>query len=381
MALRLVPHELRLAGRLLARTPGFTAIALLCIGLGVGANIAAFSVLSAVLLRPLPFVDADGLAVLLDTHAGAGSDPESFVVSPPNYAAWVAHNTVFSELAAAQPRGFALSSGGEPERIDGTEVSASFFHVLGAPPLLGRGFTTEEDTPPGVASVILSEELWRSRFGADPSILRRKLQLDGRSYAIVGVMPARFRFPDQSRLWTPLALDPGKSPQRLFHLLYVYGRLRPGVSTTQAQKAMSALAMRLAAEFPDTNQGWGVRVQPIRDYIVGDVRPALAILQVAVGMVLLIACVNVANLIIARIEGRRSELSVRVALGESRARRLRRQLAEATLLSVSGGALGLLVASLGVHALLPFIPPAILPLPNVTLDARVLGFSDRKSTR
>jgi len=367
-------QELRLSARRLWKSPSFTLLALLCIALGIGSNVAVFSVLSAVLLRPLPFADAGRLAMIFDTHPGPGPD-EEYEVSPPNYAAWKAKQTPFTEIGAEQPRTYSLTGTGEPERLVGAEVSADLFHVLGVAPRLGRVFSPAEDTPPGVDVVILGDALWRDHFGADPAILRRKLRLDGRSYAVVGVMPPGFDFPDHSRLWTPLALDPYKLPGRQFHSLYVAGRLRRGTAQRQAQLAMAALAGELSREFPASNAGWGVKVKTMREHLVGEVRPALLFLQGAVCMVLLIACVNVANLMLARFEGRRAEFAVRAALGETRRRLIRQLLVESSILSFAGGALGIALGWFGVRALLPLVPPELLAVRDLSFDARVLGYA------
>jgi putative ABC transport system permease protein len=314
------------------------------------------------------------LAMIFDTHPGPSPD-EDYMVSPPNYAAWKTKQTVFGEIAAAQPRTYSLTGAGEPERIVGATASAEMFQVLGVAPRLGRAFSRSEDTPPGVDVVILSDGLWRSHFGADPAILQRKLRLDGRSYAVAGVMPPGFDFPDESRLWTPLALDPYKLPERQFHSLYVVGRLRPGASDRQAQLVMESLARELAREFPASNAGWGVRVKTMRQHLAGDVRPALLFLQGAVCLVLLIACVNVANLMLARFEGRRSEFAVRAALGETRRRLVRQLLVESSILSFAGGALGVALGWFGLRAFLPLIPPEMLHLHDMSFDTRVLGYA------
>jgi putative ABC transport system permease protein len=367
-------QDLSLSARRLLKSPSFTALVLLCIALGIGTNVAVFSVLSSVLLQPLPFADSGRLAVVFDTHPGPGAD-EDYDVSPPNYAAWKAKQTPFTEIAAAQPVTCSLTGTGEPERIVGAEVSAEMFHVLGVAPRLGRAFSRTEDTPPGLDVVILSDGLWRDHFGADPAILQRKLRLDGKSYAVVGVMPPGFNFPDESRLWTPLALDPYQLPGRQFHYLKVVGRLRPGASHLRAQLAMESLARELSREFPASNAGWGVKVKTMREHLVGEVRPALLFLQGAVCLVLLIACVNVANLMLARFEGRRFELAVRAALGETRRRLVWQLLVESSILSFAGGALGIALGWFGVRAILPLMPPTMLQVHRLSFDASVLAFA------
>lgn len=367
--------DFRLSARLLRKHRGPTAVALVCIAIGVGCNVAVFSVVNSVLLRPPPYGDPDRLMMLFDTHAGPGSDPEPFVVSPPNYAFWKRDHRVFQALAAAQPASLSLAGKGEPEKVPGAAVSADLFAAMGVRPSLGRAFSAEEDKPPGRDVAILSDGLWKARFGGKPQVLGQTLRLDGKSFVVVGVMPPGFDFPDRSRVWTPLALDPEKAPERLYHLLYVVGRLNQGVSLAQAQAAMALLAGRLERELPDTNAGWSVRVQPVREYLAGDVRPALWILQAAVVLVLLIACVNVANLMLARFEHRRLEFAVRTALGESRGQLISQLFTEAVLLTLAGGGIGGFLAWLGTRAVIPLIPPEILPVRVIEPDTNVLLFA------
>jgi putative ABC transport system permease protein len=349
--------------------------ALVCIALAIGSNVAVFSILSAILLRPLPFTEPDRLMVLSDTHAGPGNDIEAYPVSPPNFDIWRREAGSFSALAAALPQSFAFSGGDEPERIAGSAVSAGFFEVLGVETVLGRTFTAEEDTPPGSDVVLISEGFWRTRLGADPGIVGKTLRFDGKGYAVVGVVPSGFDLPEESRVWTPLALDPTREPQRFYHNLLVYGRLAPTVSREQAQAAMTSLARRLEKEFPDTNAGWGVEVEPVREELVGDLRPTLVALQAAVLLVLLIASANVANLMIARFEHRRAEFAIRAALGERKPHLVRQLFTEALLLAAVGGALGIALAWLGVRWAKVTVPSELLRRAEVGIDGRVLLFA------
>jgi putative ABC transport system permease protein len=368
-------HHIRLSARFLLKDKGFTVAALVCIALAIGSNVAVFSILSAILLRPLPFADPNRLMVLSDTHAGPGTNSEAYEVSPPNFDIWRRDATSFSSLGAALPQSFAFSGGDEPERIAGAAVSAGFFETLGVKPVLGRTFTAEEDTPPGVDVVLVSEGFWRTRLGGDPGILGKTLRLDGKSYAVTGVVPSGFTFPQESRIWVPLALDPTREPLRFFHLLLVYGRLAPGVSFERAQESMASLASRLEREFPETNAGWGVEVKPIKEKLVGDLRPTLVALQVAVLLVLLIASANVANLMFARFEHRRAELAIRAALGEGRGDLVRQLFTEALLLAGAGGALGIGLAWLGIRWAKVAVPSPALRSVEVGIDGRVLLFA------
>ncbi|MGH9854498.1 MAG: ADOP family duplicated permease, partial [Blastocatellia bacterium] len=377
-------QDLRFGARMLAKNPGFTLIAIFTLALGIGANTAIFSVVNGVLLRPLPYADADRLVVIKE-HRPDGRPAQA---TPANFLDWRAQHTVFSEMAATLTRPVNLTVANEAERITLTTASASFFQLLGAQPALGRAFLPEEEQAGHAPVVIIGHGLWRRRFGAEPSVLGRTISLDGRNYTVIGVAPPGFAWPPdpvstyKTEAWiTPLRLAPELSPQtdvttlRGLGYLSVFARLKPGIDVAQAQAEMDAITTRLRAQYPETNRARYNTIVPLRTFIVGEVRTALWILLGAVTGVLLIACANVANLLLARAAARASELAVRAALGASRARLLRQLLVESLLLAAAGGALGASLAWFGVE-LLPSLSPGDLPrLAEVRLDARVFGFT------
>jgi putative ABC transport system permease protein len=377
-------QDLRYGARMLAKNPGFTTIAILTLALGIGANTAIFSVVNGVLLRPLPYEDADRLVVIKE-HRPDGRPSQ---VTPANFLDWRSQNTVFSEMAATFARPVNLTGATEAERITLSTVSASFFQLLGAQPALGRAFLPEEEQAGHAPVVIIGHGLWRRRFGAEPSVLGREITLDGRNYTVIGVAPPGFDWPpgpvlpNKTEAWiTPLRLAPELSPQaevtrmRGLGYLSAFARLKPGVSVAQAQAEMDTITARLRSQYPETNSARYNTVVPLHTFIVGEVRTALWTLLGAVTGVLLIACANVANLLLARNAARQKELALRAALGASRSRLLRQLLVESLLLAAIGGALGACLASLGVE-LLPSLSPGDLPrLAEVRLDARVFGFT------
>jgi putative ABC transport system permease protein len=378
-------QDLRYGLRLLAKSPGFTIVAVLTLALGIGANTAIFSVVNAVILRPLPFAAPDRLVAVWVTslRSGATRGPSDY----PDFADWRAQNHVFEHMAAFHTADFTLTGTDEPAHVFGAVVSADLFPLLGEQAKLGRTFRPEEDEKitDGARPVILSHGLWERRFGSDPNVLGRAISLDSQPYAVVGVMPAGFQYPIQAKaieLWAPMTLDSittdGSQPltaQRGAHYLGVIARLKPGVSLAQAQAELAALAGALQQQFPDTNKYHNATAQPELDRLVGDVRPALLVLFGAVGCVLLIACVNVANLLLARATTRQKEIAVRTALGAGRGRVLRQLLTESLLLALSGGALGLLLATWGTELLLALSPENIPRLADVHVDGRVLAFT------
>lgn len=374
-------QDIRFGLRMLLRSPSVSIVATIALALGIGANTAIFSVVNAVLLRPLPFKDSDALIAVYETDSERGYERGSY--SYPNFLDLRAQNTVFERIASYHGSDHIMTGQGDPARLTGTVVSSDLFPLLGVSPLLGRTFTAEEDKPSETArAVILSEQLFQSRFNGDKSILNQSITLDGLSYTVIGVMPRSFEFPiqnERTELWTTMAIDAsGSSPvtaQRGAHFLRLLARLKPGVTKEQAQAEASTIAARLEQQYPDTNTRKGTRLVPALEALVGDVRAPLLILLGAVACVLLIACANVANLLLARAMVRHKEMAIRSALGAGRIRIIRQLLTESVLLSLVGGSLGLLLAVWWSDLLVALgkedIPRAI----HVGIDWRVLGFT------
>jgi putative ABC transport system permease protein len=365
--------ELLHALRALRRAPGFATAAILTLALGIGANTAIFSVVNGVLLRPLPFPDDDRLVWVW----GRSPLREYSNLSFPDFVDFREQVGAFERLSAvtAFTPLVNLTAGDRPEQVQGTLVAADFFETLGVRPALGRGLGPGDERVALPAAAVLSHDLWRRRFGADPAVVGRSVGLDGRSVTVVGVMPPGFRFPSGAEIWLPApALAAGMQVRRA-HFMGGIGRLRPGVSLQETQAEAAAVAARLAALHPDSNTGWSVRLAPLRESIVGDTRPALLLLMAAVGFVLLIACANVANLLLARGAARARELSIRAALGAGRGRLLGQSLLESGLLALGGGALGVLLAAWGVDALRSLAPADLPRIEEVTLDGAILGYA------
>jgi putative ABC transport system permease protein len=363
-------QDTRYALRSLAKSPGFTAVTLFTLALGIGANSAIFSVVNGVLIRPLPYPEPERLAVVRETYGGG----EVGTVSGANFLDWKVRAHQFESLAAWRGIAVTLLGAGEPEEMPAALVSADFFRTLGIAPMLGRGLLPGEDQGQGTVAVI-GETLWRTRFGADSGILGRTLDLSGMPYTIVGVAPSSMGYPGRTQLWLPLGFGLGRANDRDSHAYDVVGRLKPGATLAGAQDDMSAVARTLTSEYPTTNTGRGAKVIAFTDDAVGAVRPALWLLLGAVAFVLLIACANVANLSLARASTRAREVAVRAALGAGRGRLIQQALAEAVVLAVVGGMLGLLVATWSVDALLALHPRGIPRLSDISIDGRVLGFT------
>jgi putative ABC transport system permease protein len=366
-------QDLRYGARMLWKSPNYTLIAIITLALGIGANTAIFSVVNAVLLRPLPFKEPDRLMIVRETKLP--QFPE-FSASPGNFLDWKAQNTVFERLVAMTGSSFNLIGKGDPERLRGMFVSEGFFALFGAMPQLGRDFLPEEDQPGRNFVVMLSNGLWVRGFGGDPNIVNQAITLNGQSYTVIGVMPASFRYGGRDLdLWTPIAFTAQQAQNHGGHYLSVVGRLKSGVSVEQARAEMSTIAARVAAQYPNTNTGWSVKVGPMLEFVVRDIKPALLVLLGAVAFVLLIACVNVANLLLARAAGRQKEIAIRTAMGAGRRRIVRQLLTESVLLALVGGIVGLALANWGTKLLLELAPQNLPRMSDVSLDGRALAFS------
>ena len=359
-------QDLRYSIRNLVKNPGFTLVALLTLSLGIGANTAIFSVVNAALIRSLPYANPDRLVVILHDGRNPGSHG--------NFFDWKSDNHVFENIGAAEAWSPNLTGVDKPEELIGLHVTSEIFPTLGVQPMIGRSFLAEEDQPGKDHEVILSYQLWQQRFAGDRHALGQTMQLNGEPYTIVGVMPQGFRFAPfwatKAQLWSPLQLDPAN---RGGFSLRIFARLKPGVSLEQARAEMATISARLESQFPGTNKN--VVVTPLKEKVVGDIQPALLVLLGSVGFVLLIACANVAHMLLARASTRQREIAVRTALGASRARIVRQFLTESALLALAGGNLGLLVAFCAMRVVLTWAPRTITQLGSIGLDRNVLLFA------
>lgn len=364
-------QDLRHAVRRLAHSPGFTGVAVLVLALGIGGTTITFGVVNAVLLRPLAFPKADELVRVFGQQGGA-----RWTVSPPDFRDWRAQNHSFTELAATNSGSFALTGDGPAEQIPGANVTGGFFSVMGVRPLLGQALTATDDGFDVPDRAVLGYTLWRRRFGGDSAILGRTVRLEGRSYTVLGVMPAGFTYPEGAELWVPLRFTPEElATQRGAHYLDVIGRLRPGVALSAADREVQLLAETLAREYPHSNAKWTASVSSLRDALVGNVRGPLRVLLAAVGVVLLIACTNVASLLLVRGIARERELAIRAALGAGRGRVMRALVAESVVLAALGGIAATLLAAWGT-ALVAHVSAVDIPMLGETrLDGSVLAFT------
>src|SRR5215213_5889163 len=367
-------QDLRYGFRMLWKKPGFTVVAILALALGIGANTAIFSVVNGVLLRPLPFEDPDRLV-----RIGEWSQQvPGMSISYPNLQDWRQQQQVFTQIAATRFNSYNLTGTDEPERLQGRDVSANFFDVLGVKPALGRSFLPEEDHANSNRTCILSHGLWQRRFGTDPGIIGKQLTLSGQSYTVIGVLPQSYRFGTPTDVFVPIGL---KEATELFNRrdnhpgIYAYARLKPGVTFEQSVVEMKAIAQRLAQAYPNENANNSVTLVPLREYFVGDIRASLLILLGAVGFVLLIACANVANLLLARAASRTREIAIRTALGAGRFRIIRQLLTESIMLALMGAIVGLLLALWGIDVLRTASLDAIPTVAEIKLDTSVFLFT------
>jgi putative ABC transport system permease protein len=377
-------RDIRYGIRGLLKRPGFTLVALVTLALGIGANTAIFSVVNAVVLRPLPYTEPDRLMTLWETMPG--SDRRS--VAPGNFVDWRTQNRTFQDMAATFYANFNLTSDGEPDRIDGATITSNFMSLLGARTQLGRTFQADDDEHQDRSVVLISDGLWKRRFGADQNVVGRTITIDETPHTVVGVMSRGFQFPERSELWV-LGRNRGAVPTSLIsqvptndwvherdaHFIRVIGRLRPGVTLSQAQSDISAITRKAELDFPKTNGGLGSNVVPLHAQVVGDVRGMLFILLGAVGFVLLIACTNVANLMLARATQRDREIAIRAAVGASRLSLIRQLLTESLLLSIAGGLAGLILSIWAVDLFVKLSPGDIPRLDEASVDLRLLGFT------
>jgi predicted permease len=370
-------QDIRFGLRMLGKNPGFTAVAILTLALGIGANTVLFSLVNGVLLNPLRYAEPDRLIALYSRFPNYDRGSISY----PNFLDWVHENRSFSALAAYRPDDLTLTGRGEPERVAAEMVSASFFPLLRVQPVLGRTLLPEDDQIGARPVVLISSGLWKRKFGSSKDVLGQPLTLNDVAYTIVGVIPADFRYTGvnfrQSDVYTPIGQwnDPTFRDRSAGLGTFAVGRLKPGVTFEQAKANMDALGRHLAEQYPDVDKNTGITLVPLKQAVVGDIRPTLLVLMAAVGFVLLIACVNAANLSLARSTGRTHEFAIRWALGAGRGRVVRQLLTESLLLALAGGGLGLLLASWGLQGALKALPQALPRAEEVHLDGRVLLFT------
>jgi putative ABC transport system permease protein len=369
-------RNLKFAFRLLRKSPGFALVAVFIMALGIGANTAIFSVVHAVLLEPLPFPDADRLVQIWHVPPQKSFPGMTrFAVSAANFLDWQKQNDAFEKMALYSFTRYDITGAGKPEAITASPVSSDFFSVLGVQPLHGRTFLPEEDSPGKNHEVVLSYKFWQTHYAADPGVVGKPINFDGEPYTIVGVMGPKMTKPDLAQVWTPLGLTPKEASVRGEHHFLSIARLKPGATLAQAQAEMNAISERLEVAYPDDDKGWGAFVHSLREETVGEVRPALLMMLGAVAFVLLIACANVANLILARTFARRKEIAIRSAIGASRSRIVQQLLSESLVISLCGGVLGLVGAHFGIALLTKVFADELPRMGDIGLNGPVLAFT------
>src|SRR5688572_17754022 len=368
-------RDIRYGFRSLLKRPGFTAIALIALALGIGANTAIFSLVNAVVLQPLPFPDPDRLVWVFGNIRNGGNRAS---VSPPDFLDYRNHNKTFEQFAASgtMPLSVTLTGAGEPERLQVSSITGNYFQAFGVVPALGRGFTLENEKTGQDQVTVLSHAFWQRRFGGDPGIVNKTIVLNGKACEVLGVMAEGVTLPQVADLWMPMNFDGDEDMKlRQAHFLRPIGRLKPGVSLMQAQVDTDVIASHLEQQFPASNTGWSLRLIPLKEQLFGSSRTTVLVLFGAVAFVLLIACANVANLLLVRAAARQKEIALRTALGASRWRIVRQMITESLLLSIVGGALGVLVAKWGVQLLVSLSEDSLPATVNVSIDVTVLGFT------
>ena len=369
-------QDIREAFRFLAANPAFAAVVILTLGLAIGVNSTIFSVVHGVLLRPLAYTDPHRIVGLWESNTAQGLDRSE--VSTATYLDWRARSRAFERIGIFRHRGFTLTTEGHAERVSSVDASPALFQLLGVPPVTGRIFTDEDERPGHERQLILSYATWMRRFGGDPNVVGKSLQLDDATHHVIGVMPRDFRLPATDpdvEMWSPLTVDLRALASRPHRMYEALGRLRPGVSMEQARRDMTSVAAGIAAENPDTQTGWGVTLVPAHEQVVGDIGETLWVLFGAVGLVLLIACANIANLLLVRSARASRDFAVRAAFGAGRWALVRRSIVESAVLTMAGAVVALMTAWWGIRALRPLVPPNVPRAEDISLDVTVLAFT------